>query len=76
MDIDSGKLYTNTGDEFEQFKKLKEQMSAIEIHEDDLTEKEKQDKQVDLTGNTKAARHARYFRNMRRFIQQKQGRQK
>lgn len=46
---------------------------VIEIHEDDLTDEELKSKQVDLNSNTKAAGHARYFRNMRKFVEFKNG---
>ena len=76
MDIDSGKLYTNTGDNLGPLEKLREQMSMIEIHTEELTDEEKLNMQVDLSSNTMAAGYARNFRNMRRFIEGKQGKLK
>jgi len=71
MNIDTGKVYANdelrktgfTGDEIAEM---------IEVHKSDFTEEELEAKQVDLKSNTKAAGHARYFRNMRNFVQGKQ----
>jgi hypothetical protein len=76
MNIDTGKVYTN-----EEYEKLRSEFEGqveelekqfIEIHPDDLTDREKEKMQVRLSGNTKAAGYARHFRNMRKFVQGKQ----
>jgi Na+/phosphate symporter len=85
MDIDTGKIYQDTDEQdseelkqnlenLENLEKLKD--SLIEINPDDMTKEEKENKQVDLKSNTKLAGHARHFRNMRRFIENKNKRRK
>lgn len=72
MNIDTGRVHTSEEEDL-----IRAGFSAkdvIEMHESEFTEKELEAKQVDLSSNTRAAGHARYFRNMRNFVQNKQGR--